>query len=184
VKRRHGLVELGLAGLMLIVTACGGTASAPSATRTAPGDSSAVPKSTSAAHVVTVPDACALTDAGELGKVLGYPFFDGQDVTAEVGWTTSCAWVESVYAGESPYNVNIRALADGTLIAFSKMAGSKPITGLADEAYVLDDGRQIAMRFGSVVVLLAGARGLDGKGISASALGVLAEIIASRLEAG
>ena len=64
------------------------------------------------------------------------------------------------------------------------MAGSTPVSGLADEAYVLDDGRQIAMRFGSAIVLVAGARGLDGKGISASALAVLAQIIASRLEGG
>ena len=112
-KLRRGLLELGLAGLILIVAACGGTATAPGGTTTAPGGSPKQAKSSPADHVVTVTDACALTDAGELGKVLGYPFLDGQDVTAEVGWTTSCAWVESVDAGESPYNVNIRALGSG-----------------------------------------------------------------------
>ena len=84
-------------------------------------------------------------------------------------------------AGESPYNVNIRALADGTLIAFAKMAGSTPVAGLADEAYVFDDGRQVAMRFGSVIVLVAGAAGSMAIGVPASAVGALARLIASRL---
>ena len=131
--------------------------------------------------MIAVSDACALTTPGELADVVGFRFLPGHDVTAETGWTTACAWVQSVAAGKSPYNVNIRALASGTLTAFGKMAGSAPVAGLADEAYVLDDGRQVAMRFGSVIVLVAGARGIDGKGVPASAVGALARLIASRL---
>ncbi len=181
--------------VLLVVSGCGGDAAAPIAS-TNPAASAAVGSTpaasaaeasqaispSAAASSIAVPGACTLTTPGELATVVGMRFNDGRDVTAELGgWTSACSWLQSVGAGEAAYAVNTRVLAEGTLVAFRTMAGATAVPGLADEAFVWDDGRQVAMRFGSVVVMVAGARDVDGGGVPASATGALARLIASRL---
>jgi hypothetical protein len=77
--------------------------------------------------------------------------------------------------------VNLKVLAQGTLVTFATMKGASPVTGLGDEAYAFDDGRQIAIRFGELVAVVAGARGIDGKGVPATAVEALARLIAVRI---
>ena len=198
-NRHTGLIGVVIAVVMLIVVACGGdaltspdgtdpggslpVASPPGVPSGAATPPSGAPSSGPAGHVVEIPDTCTLTTPGELADVVGFHFLPGQDASAATGWSSACAWVQAVAVGEAPYNVNIRALAEGSLTAFGKLAGATPVAGLADEAYVFDDGRQVAMRFGSVIIVVGGARGIDGDGVPASAVGALARLIASRLQA-
>lgn len=183
------------AAVLLVASGCGGGAAAPIASTnpaaspagSAPATAASVAEasqaiSPSATSSIAVPGACTLTTPGELATVVGMRFNDGRDVTAELGgWTSACSWLQSVGAGEAAYAVNTRVLAEGTLVAFRTMAGATAVPGLADEAFVWDDGRQVAMRFGSLVVMVAGARDVDGGGVPASATGALARLIASRL---
>jgi hypothetical protein len=158
----------------------------PSSLSFAPGLSSAgiaAPSSGATASTIAigVPDTCALVSPAEIETAVGMAFEPGQDVTAETGWSSACAWVQQVPAGQSPYNVNVKVLATGTLVTFAKMAGARPVAGLGDEAYAFDDGRQIAIRFGQLVAVVAGARGIDGKGVPATAVEALARLVAGRI---
>lgn len=130
---------------------------------------------------IGVPDICALVTPAEIEAVVGMAVDAGQDVTAETGWSSACAWVQTVAAGTAPYNVNVKVLAHGTLAAFKTISGAHPVAGLADEAYAFDDGRQVALRFGELVAVVAGARGIDGNGVPASAVEALARLMADRI---
>jgi hypothetical protein len=157
-----------------VVTSAG---TSPAATSVAPAGASAAASSTA----VEVPDTCALVTAAEVEAAIGMAVKPGQDVTAQTGWSSACAWVQEAVTGEPTYAVNLKVLAQGTLATFATMNGASPVTGLGDEAYAFDEGRQIAIRFGELVAVVAGARGIDGKGVPATAVEALARLIAARI---
>lgn len=128
-----------------------------------------------------MPVACGLVTPADIKAATGLAVNAGQDITAETGWTSACAWSTQAARGEGSYGVQVKFLARGTLATIGKMADATPIAALSDEAYAFDKGRQVAMRFRDVIAIVAGGRGIDGKGVPATAVEALVRLVAQRV---
>jgi hypothetical protein len=114
---------------------------------------------------------CPFVAPERFGTVISRAIDGLAATTAEDEWSSVCAQVWAAEARHAPYKVTVAIAWYGTLDEYASLPGATPLDDLADEAYVLDAGRQLALRSGELVAVVTTSRAAGSSAATAEALG-------------
>ena len=108
------------------------------------------------------PMDCPVATERHLEAVVALAMEGLADTTGGDGWSRACAWLQPLDNAQAPYTVTLEVGWAGTLHDYGSIPGAIRIVGLADDAVAFDAGRQIAVRSGELVVVVADSRSDGG----------------------
>ena len=108
------------------------------------------------------PTDCPLATERNLEAVVASAVEGLADSAGGDGWSRACARLRPLDNPQAPYTVTLEIAWAGTLHDYTSIPGAIRIVGLADDAVAFDASRQIALRSGELVVVVADSRSAGG----------------------